>query len=577
VCRLPESLVSVENAAQAYLELLRAKGVRYFFVNPGTDSAPINDAFSRFVAEGKDSPRLILVPHETPATAMAYGYAMVTGEPQVVMVHVNVGTANALSMVMNAQRGRVPIVVTAGRTPVTEEGLPGTREGGNHWGQESYDQGSILREYVKWDYEFRSAIQLPSVVDRAFKIARAEPQGPVYLILPREWLVEPMMLTKIPDASWSTVPSPPAPSLEVLKEAAKILVGSENPLILTSRVGGKPSAVRRLVELAETLALPVVEVWRTRMNFPTTHPLHLGYDAENRLRTSDVILLIDCDVPWVPKRVKPSELARIIQIDVDPIQLNYPLWGYPVTLPITADASTALPALTSIIKDTVEDDPSTAPRVEERRARIEEEHRRQREEWRRQAEAAKGLKPIDFTWLSHEINAALGKDMIIVNEFDLVASQVDLTEPSTYFSGSTASALGFALGAALGAKLASPGKTVIACVGDGSYIFGCPVAAHWVSRAYGLPVLFIVFNNRGYRAVKNSIWRLLPEGWSVKTGRFIGADLDPSPDYVSVIKSSGGYGETVEDPEGILPALARALEVVRMGRQALLDVICAKS
>lgn len=573
---MSESILTVENAAQAYLELLRAKGVRYFFVNPGTDSAPINDAFSRFAAEGKDSPKLILVPHENPATAMAYGYAMVTGEPQVVMVHVNVGTANALSMIMNAQKGRVPIVMTAGRTPVTEEGLPGTREGGNHWGQESYDQGSILREYVKWDYELRAAVQLPSVVDRAFKIARAEPQGPVYLILPREWLVEPMMSIEIPDSHRSAVPSPPAPSLEALKDAARVLLNSENPLVITSRVGAKPDAVQKLVELAEMLALPVIETWRSRMNFPTTHPLHLGYDVESRLTTADVILLVDCDVPWVPKRAKPHESARIVQMDVDPAQLNYPLWGYPVTIPMTADASIALPALTSIVKEAMQDEPSSASRVEERRAKIESEHRWQREEWRQQAEATKGLKPIDFMWLSHEVNAVLDPNTIIINEFDLVASQIDLTQPGTYFSGSTTSALGFALGAALGAKLASPDKTVIACVGDGSYIFGCPVAAHWVSRAYGIPVLFVVFNNQGYRAVKNSIWRLLPEGWSVKTGKFIGTDLDPSPDYVSVAKSSGAYGETIEDPEEVRPALIRALETVGKGQQALLDVICAK-
>jgi acetolactate synthase-1/2/3 large subunit len=573
---LVESIVHVENAAQAYLELLRARGVRYFFLNSGTDSAPINDAFSRFAAEGKDSPRPILVPHETPATAMAYGYAMVTGEPQVVMVHVNVGTANALSMVMNAQKARVPIVMTAGRTPVTEEGLLGTREGGNHWGQESYDQGSILREYVKWDYELRSVVQLPSVVDRAFKIAKTEPQGPVYLILPREWLVEPMLSVKIPDPRRNTVPSPPTPSIETLKEAAKILVNSENPLILTSRVGAKPDVVSKLVELADTLALPIIEVWRTRMNFPTTHPLHLGYDVESRLSSVDTVLILDCDVPWVPARVKPSESANIVQIDVDPIQLYYPLWGYPVTLPMTADSSLALPAITSIIKEALRDDHQRASRVEERRARVKEEHRRQKENWRQQAETAKGLKPIDFTWLSHEINTILDDNTIIVNEFDLVPSQIDLSQPGSYFAGSTTSGLGFALGAALGVKLASPEKTVIACIGDGSYIFGCPVAVHWASRAYGLPVLFIVFNNQCYRAVKNSIWHLLPEGWSVKTGRFIGTDLDPSPDYTSVIKSSGGYGEIVEDPEEIRPALTRALEVVRSGRQSLLDVICSK-
>lgn len=569
-------VVHVENGAQAYLELLRARGVKYFFINPGTDSAPINDAFSRFAYEGKDSPRLVLAPHETVATAMAYGYAMVTGEPQVVMVHVNVGTANALSMVMNAQKGRVPIIVTAGRTPVTEEGLPGTRDGGNHWGQECYDQGSILREYVKWDYELRSTIQLTSLVDRAFKIAMASPPGPVYLVLPREWLVEPTAPIRLPDPQRSTVPAPSAPSPEALREAAEALVASENPLLLTSRVGARPSSVHRLVELAESVALPVVEVWRTRMNFPTNHYLHLGYDAESRLRTADTILLVDCDVPWVPTRIKPDESAKIIQIDADPAQVHYPLWGFPVSLPITADSSVALPQLTEIIGKMLRDEASHDSRIAERRAKIAVEHRRLRDEWRNQAETARGQKPIDFNWLSHEINTVLDEDTIIVNEFDLVATQVDLTEPGSYYSGSTASGLGFGLGAALGAKLASPTRTVIACVGDGSYIFGCPVAAHWVSRAYHVPVLFVVFNNQCYRAVKHSIWRLLPEGWSFKTGRFIGTDIDPSPDYVSVVKSSEGYGEKVEDPSEIRPALIRALEAVREGRQALLDVVCSK-
>jgi acetolactate synthase-1/2/3 large subunit len=559
---LNRPLVHVENGAQAYLELLRARGVKYFFINPGTDSAPINDAFSRLTSEGKDSPRLVLVPHETVAMAMAYGYAMVTGEPQVVMVHVNVGTANALSMVINAQKGRVPIIVTAGRTPVTEEELPGTGDGGNHWGQECYDQGSILREYVKWDYELRSTVQLPSLVDRAFKIAMASPPGPVYLVLPREWLVETTAKTRLSD--------PHSP--EALREAAETLVASENPVLLTSRVGAHPGAVHELVELAESIALPVVEVWRTRMNFPTTHYLHLGYDAESRLRTADTILLVDCDVPWVPARAKPDESAKIIQIDADPAQMHYPLRGFPVSLPITADSSIALPQLTGTIGKMLRDEPSNKSRIGERRARIAEEHRRLREDWLNQAESARGRKPIDFDWLSHEINSVLDEDTIIVNEFDLAATQIDLTEPGSYYSGSTASGLGFGLGAALGAKLASPAKTVIACVGDGSYIFGCPVAAHWVSRAYHVPVLFIIFNNQCYRAVKSSIRRLLPQGWSVKTGRFIGTDIDPSPHYVSVVESSEGYGEKVEEPDEIHPALIRALEAVGKGRQALLDI-----
>jgi acetolactate synthase-1/2/3 large subunit len=573
---LPDIIVPVENVAQAYLELLRAKGVKYFFLNPGTDSAPINEAFAKFEAEGKSAPKIILAPHESIATAMAYGYAMVTGEPQVVMVHVNVGTANALSMIMNAQRARVPIVFTAGRTPVTEEGLLGTRDGGNHWGQESYDQGSIVREYVKWDYELRASIQLSSVVDRAFKIALSDPQGPVYLVLPREWLVEPMTNIKIPDKGKSIPHSAPGPDPTAVEEAAKLLVEAENPLIITSRVGSKPRAVKLLVELSESLAIPVIESWRSRMNFPTNHPLHLGYDVVPFLKTADTILIIDCDIPWIPKRIKPQDSARIIQIDVEPANLNYPLWGYPISLPIASDPVLALPMLTSLVKKMTKND-NISKKVAERFSRIKEEHNRQRTIWKDQADKARKQKPISFTWLSHEINSILDEDTIIVNEYRLDATQIELTKPNTYFGGSPAAALGLGIGAALGIKLAMPSKTVIACIGDGSYIFGNPLAAHWVSCAYNLPALFIIFNNQCYAAVKQAISSLFPEGWSNKTGHFPGTELTPSPNFVQVAKSCGGYGEVVDDPEEIKRALIRALRFMKEERrQVLLDVVCAK-
>lgn len=239
--------VDVNNCAEAYLELLRIKGVKYVFINPGTDTAPINDAFLKLEIDGRDTPKLVLVPHENAATSMAYGYAMVTGEPQVVMVHVMVGTANALGAIMNASRGRVPIIFTAGRSSITEEGLLGCRDVNAHWCQESYDQGSLLREFVKWDYELRTPKQLSTVVYRAFKIAMTEPQGPIYLILPREWLMAKMNSFVIPSKFKHQPSSPPSPSMEELKELANILVKASNPLIITGWIGRKPEAVNKLV------------------------------------------------------------------------------------------------------------------------------------------------------------------------------------------------------------------------------------------------------------------------------------------------------------------------------------------
>src|SRR5438034_4511376 len=171
---------NVETTAEAYLELLAARGIDYFFGNAGTDFAPIIEAYTRRRARGQLLPRPVTVPHEVPAVAMAHGYAMVTGRPQAVMVHVIVGTANALGGVINAARGGVPMLFTAGRNPITEAGFRGSRERQIHWAQESFDQGAIVREFVKWDYELRNFAQLETVVDRALAVTQAEPQAPVY-------------------------------------------------------------------------------------------------------------------------------------------------------------------------------------------------------------------------------------------------------------------------------------------------------------------------------------------------------------------------------------------------------------
>ena len=133
------------------------------------------------------------------------------------------------------------------------------------------------------------------------------------------------------------------------------------------------------------------------------------------------------------------------------------------------------------------------------------------------------------------------------------------------------------MGAALGAKLAAPDKTVICCIGDGAYIFSAPTAAHFVSRAYNLPVLFVIFNNRAWNAVKRAVWSHAPEGIAAKTRRMPLSDLEPAPDYELICRACGGHAERVDDPAALPDALARALKVVRdEKRQALLNVICKK-
>src|SRR2546426_169062 len=270
---------TIESTAEAYLELLAARGVEYLFGNAGTDFAPIIEAYARRGAHGQLLPRPITVPHEAPAVGMAHGYAMITGRPQAVMVHVIVGTANALGGVINAARGNVPMLFTAGRNPITEAGFRGSRERQIHWAQESFDQGAMVREFVKWDYELRNFPQLETVVDRALAITQAEPQGPVYLTLPREVLAERHESFEYSDPSRAPRPSDVVAAPDAIEEAARLLAAARNPVVIAKALGRDPRAVEAMVELAEVAALPVVDHFHTHMNFPQDHPLHAGFDA----------------------------------------------------------------------------------------------------------------------------------------------------------------------------------------------------------------------------------------------------------------------------------------------------------
>jgi acetolactate synthase-1/2/3 large subunit len=564
--------VTIESTAEAYLELLAARGVEYFFGNAGTDFAPIIEAYARRGAHGQLLPRPITVPHEVPAVAMAHGYAMVTGRPQVVMVHVIVGTANALGGVINAARGNVPMLFTAGRNPITESGFRGSRERQIHWAQESFDQGAIVREFVKWDYELRNFPQLETVVDRALAITQAEPQGPVYLTLPREVLGERHDSFEYRDASRAPRPSEVVAAPGAIEEAAGILAAAKNPLVITKALGRDPGAVASMVRLAEVAALPVVDNFHTHVNFPQDHSLHAGYDSAPHLDEADAIVVIESDAPWFPQLKSPRPDAKLVQIGVDPLFSRFPIRGFGADVALAGTVRLTLAALADALSTRID-----ARLVGERRQRLQAEHARRREGWAAAARNAQNDRPIDMAWLSRCVGDLVDERTIVVNEYDLDATQTCFRVPGSYFNGPASSSLGWGLGAALGAKLAAPDKTVICCVGDGAYIFGAPTAAHFVSRAHDIPVLFVVFNNRAWNAVKRAVKGFAPDGWTARTGSMPMSDLEPAPDYELVCRASGGHAERVEDPADLPGALARALRVVREEkRQALLNVICKK-
>jgi acetolactate synthase-1/2/3 large subunit len=562
--------VPVETVGQAYLEILRARGVKYFFGNSGTDFGPIIDGLAKFAAEKKDFPKPITVPHEFVAVSMAQGYAMITGEPQVVMVHVIVGTGNASAAVMNASRLNVPMIFSAGRTPLTEEGLRGSRSNFIHWGQESFDQGSLLREFTRWDYELRNGDQVEAVVDRALEMALGNPQGPVYLTLPREVLAQKMESIKIHPFRKNKAEAL-QPSVETISRTADVLRGAVNPLIITGRLGSDPTAVSAMVSFAEALVAPVVTPASPFVSFPNTHDFHLGVSSAPYIKDADVVVVVESDVPWYPVQGKPPENGKVIQIARDPNYSGIPIRNFPKDISIGGDPKLALELLAKELKS----QPRNERTVAERAEKIRSQHNKHRERSRQKAEAASRERPIDTAWLSFCVDQVRDSDTLIVNDHGVSQDQLSLSEPASYFGGSPAGGLGWGIGGGLGMKLARPEKTVIVSVGDGTYMFNNPTACHFVSQAYDLPLLTIVCNNAIWHSTKAATQQVMPDGWAVSTGNFPLCDLTPSPRYEKVVEAHGGYGEMVDDPQEVLPALKRALKVVKEEkRQAVLNVIC---
>jgi acetolactate synthase I/II/III large subunit len=564
-----------ETTADAWLGLLATRGVKYLFANGGTDFAPVVEAYAKGQKLGWKLPQVVIVPHENLGVAMAHGYTMVTGRPQAMMVHVGVGTANAMNGLINASRQNVPILFTAGRSPLTEgHGAPsgagallGARDNYIHWAQEHFDQGAMLREFVKWDYELRHAEQTETVLDRALAIAKSEPQGPVYVTLPREILASDFSKTGFSATRTIATASPPAPDLNALEAAGKLLGAAQHPLLITANGGRTAESARAIEQLAQTLAVPVVQYRPRHLALSTEHPMHGGWDPHALLKEADVILVVDCDVPWIPKQGKPKADAKVIHVGPDPLFTRYPLRGFRADISLTGSVAPTVQALwRSAQKQIV-----SPTKVEERRKVVSDYSTQLRSKSRAGVEPMPAV--ITGKWLSACINRVMGKDSILVNEYPTVLEEMEIREPGRYFANSPAGGLGWGMGAALGAKLAAPDKTVICALGDGAYMFGNPSAGHYVSEAMQLPVLFVIANNARWAAVHRSTLATYPKGYAAEAKKPPFATLEPSPRFEHVVMASGGHGESVTEPKALLPALERALKVVREEkRQALLNV-----
>lgn len=559
------------SGGEAFLRLLGQMGVERIFASPGSEWSPVWEYLAKPYGPDEPIPVYLSSRHEEIAVAMASGYAKATGKLPAVMIHTTVGSLHATMELRQALHERVPMVVFAGESIGFGE-APGD-DPGHQW-MLLADVGGparLVERCVKWSFALNAGSILPATIQRACQMAMAAPQGPVFVSIPMEFLLDTVTTNPPPSAALAHAP---AADPRAVDELARALAEAKSPVIVTEDAGRSVRAVEHLVTLAETLGAPVVEAWHpTYVNFPRMHPLYGGVgpaDVAGSLREADVVFLVAAPTPWHPPSSAPGPGAKVVILDDNPLRPELPFWGYRSDLVVAGEIEHSLGMLLERVRDAIPPGTRTG-RVERWRAR----HEKRRAALREEGLASADSKPIDTRWVAHELNQILPPDAVIVNETITHRLEIhrflDRLTPGRFFEGCYGG-LGTGLGRALGVKAAAPDRTVIALIGDGAFNYNPVLAGLGVCQEYRMPILIVLFNNAGYLSQKSGIPRHYPDGWAVKAQKFVGTSILPSPDYAAIMRAFDGYGEKVEDPSQVRSAFLRGLQAVSSGRAALLDM-----
>lgn len=569
------ALLAVRSASHHLLQALIDHGIEYLFCNLGTDHAPLIEEMARWREEGRTLPNLVLCPHENTALHMAGGYAMATGLGQAVLVHVDAGTANSAMAMHNLFRARVPILLMAGRAPTTTfNHVEGGRDTYVHFVQEPFDQASVVRPYVKWEYTLPWPSMAEEVIARAHSVMQSDPPGPVYLMLPREVLAAscpPSELHPFPAASHLPVKAT-GTQPELIRRIAEKLVASEDPLLVTAYAGRNPRTPALVEELALLVGMRVCEFNSVHLNIRRGSPCFGGYLPGPFAEKADVGLMLDIDVPWVPKTTRVNPRAWWAQMDVDAIKRDMPMWGFATHARIEGDSEHLLVQLIAAVKAMAT--PEFHARSAVRLTALATAHAARQRVIEAAAQAPGEVGAINPAHLCAAVHRALASHDIVLNEGIrntlAVFDQVPRNEPGTLV-GLPGGGLGFSAGTALGLKLARPGVRVVHFVGDGTFYFSNPTSTYAVAREYGVPIFTIVLDNSGWAAVKESTLRMYPKGHAFLTGEYASV-LPKDMDFAGVAEAAGAHGERLTDPDDIDAAIARCIRAVDEGRSALLHV-----
>jgi len=565
-------VVEAVEGTEVLLAAAAANGVEKIFFNGGTDNFHFMEHVAKFKALGRPTPDLVMTTHEHTGLCAAIGYFQWTRKPQLLVVHVAIGTMQPGGAWEEAWKVKAGVVVLAG-TPgqTTKNELGYTTRNGIQFTQEIYHQETMLGSYAKWAYKIERIENAALVMNRAFQMAASEPCGVSYLTYPMEVALAPMTGGLVYDAADFA----PAPLGEgdgsALREAARLLVQAKNPVVMVKGMGRHPEAVQNLVALAEKLALPISSSDKY-MNFPRTHWANSGGGpgAGSALNTRDVILLIDNDVPWTS--TDPPKTCKIISLDSDPLQSRCPMNGTPVHIPITCNSAKALPVLNRMCDEFITAERRNA--FAERRNGLEAARKAADERMKAAIEKGKTEFPLNRAWISECIRQVSDENTVLLWDIGGIGGISDRTQPGHAFQLWGAS-LGTSWARGIGVKLAAPDKTVIASGGDGCALYSEPIACLQLARMYNAPMLYCVSNNNRHAAVQGGLARYGEGSYAARSG-YIGSAIAPSPDFAGIAKAVGAYGEKVTRPDQVQPALQRALAAVKGGQAAVLDFITVK-
>ena len=553
------STIPVGETAEAILAAARASGVDHLWFVSGSELTSLQEAASKAKVLGLPSPRLMTMVHEHVALSVAMGEAMITGRPSAVAAHADLGLLHFGGAIHNAFRGGYPILMISGYPATT----PDLRTVPVNWLQQRWDQGEIVRQYVKWDHCMTTYDDSTGVVARALQLAMSPPAGPVYLALPPEVTrLQVDREVEVHSAQDLGITSLGSVDGGLVDEIATRILESQSPLLITDRIGRNPRAVQLLDEFATEFAVSV-DATRHRMNIRDTHP---GTRSTVDVSNADVILVVEHAVPWIPTYIRPRKETWVGVIGSDPAVTEVPLYEIPANLRVVAEPEVFLRDLIEACRRIRR--PANAAVIEARSKTLLDLSHRARKDVARQQRNNRILSEAN---LASSLDRVLEPANILVWECADVGL-VERTKPGTLFE-SGGSSLGWGMAAATGASFARPDQTVVCVCGDGSYMFGAPDSVLWTQKQHDAPVLTVIANNRGYRTGTIKLKNAYPEGYGVREIETAGGMFDPPPDFAAHARAAGCYGRKVVDGNELEAALADAKHVVEHDRTpAIVDV-----